>query len=171
MAYTKGKYEKQYDKPAQAYEERMAAVSMEEEELAEDLWRRQRADTEAQHEQQTNLAYAALAGAGAGGAPERLRSATYAQGQLGQQHTTDAAMLAAIQEQAYRQQMMDVLGRRGEYGMAGIGFATDQYAAAAQRAAYERQKEEQEKLREAQETAETIGLVAGAMGGFMGGAF
>jgi hypothetical protein len=170
MPYETGKYRGEYDKPAQAYEDRLASTSMEEEELAEDLWSRTRADTEAQHAQQTNLAYASLAGAGSGGAPERLRSATYAQGQVGQQHATDAAMLAALEDQAYRQQMMDILGRRGEYGMAGMEFATDQYVAAAQREAYERQKEEQRRLREAQETAETIGLVAGMAGaGIMGG--
>jgi hypothetical protein len=163
-------YQDRYDRPAQAYEERLQAASLGEEELAEDLWKRTRAETEAQHAQQTNRAFADIAGAGSQGGPERLRAATYGAGQVGQQYATDAAMLAALEDQAYREQMMQVLGRRGEYGMQGMGFAAEQYAAAAQQQAYEKTLEEQRKLREAQEAAETLGIVMGMMGAGLGGA-
>jgi hypothetical protein len=161
-------YKDRYDRPAQAYEQQLASASAGEEQLAEDLWKRSREETEAQHAQQTDLAYAGLAGAGSGQGAMGLRSATYAGGQVGQQYANDAAMLAALEDQAYREQMMQVLGRRGEYGMAGTGFAADQYAAAAQEEAYQRMLEEQKKAQEAAETSGYVGMITGPIGAGIG---
>jgi hypothetical protein len=162
-------YTERYDKPAQAYEERLKSTSIGEEDLAKDLWDRTRADTEAQHAQQTTQAYGDIAGAASQGAPGQLRSASYAQGQMGQQYSNDASMLASLEDQAYREQMMQVLGRRGDYGMQSMGFAADQYGRAQQQQSYDRAMEEQKKLQEAQEVAETVGMISSMMGAGLAG--
>lgn len=162
-------YQDRYDRPAQAYEQQLQSASVGEEELAKDLWQRSREETDAQLAAQTTQAYADIAGAGAGQGAMGLRSATYAGGQVGQQYANDQAMFAAMEDQAYREQMMQVLGRRGEYGMAGMGFAADQYASAKQEEAYQKAMEEKKKAQEAAETAAYVGLAMGPAGALLGG--
>jgi hypothetical protein len=158
-----------YDKVAQTYESRLQAASAAEEARNRELWDRTKADTEAQLGAQTDLAYRDVGGAAVGQGAMGLRSAAYASDQIGQQRATEQAYLDAMADQAYREQLMGVLGRRGEYAMTGQDFAADQYAVAAQEKAYQEAKKAREEAQKAEETAGYIGagmgmLSAGMMG-------
>jgi uncharacterized membrane protein YgcG len=81
----------------------------------------------------------------------------------------EQAYLDAQADQAARERMMGVMGRRGEYAMQGQQFAADQYAEAAQQQAYEEAMKAEEAAREAEETAAYVGMATGMMGAFGGG--
>lgn len=159
-----------YDEPAQEYDWRLAEASAAEEQRARELWERTRAASEAQLQQEAAFARRDVAGAGAGPDPSRLRASTYQQSDITQRAATEAALQKQMEEQAFREQMMGVYGRRGEYGMAGQQFAADQYSAYMEKKAYERQKKEEEQAAAAEEQAAYVGMALGALGAGAGAA-
>jgi len=155
-----------YDKIAGTYESRLQAASAAEGARNREMWDRTKADTEAQLAAETDQAYRDVGGAAVGQGQMGLRSAAYASDQIGQQRVAEQAYLDAQADQAFREQQMGVLGRRGEYAMQGQGFAADQYAAGAQEEAYQEAKKAAEAAAEAEETA---GYISTALGLFSGG--
>lgn len=159
-----------YNRPTLAYESRLQAASADEEDRNRELWDRTKADTEAQLAAETDQAYRDVGGAAVGQGQMGLRSAAYASDQLGQQRAAEQAYLDAQADQAFREQQMGVMGRRGEYVMQGQSFAADQYAAAAQEEAYLAAKKAAEDAAEAEETAGYISAGMGMLSGGMMGA-
>ena len=159
-----------YDQPAQGYDDRLAAASSAESSAARDLWKRNRAASERQLAQQTALAQRDISGMGASGGPSMLRASAYGSGQVAQQASTEGALQRQIEDQAMRDQLSQVYGRRGEYGMWGQQFAADQYSSWAEMEAYKKKKEAEEAAAEAAADAQAVGMVAGVMtAGLAGG--
>jgi len=155
-----------YDRPAQEYDQRLAAASSAEEARARELWQRNRAASEAQLAQQTALTQRDIAGAGAsGGGPSMLRAAAYGSGQVAQQASTEGALQKQMEDQAMREQMAQMYGRRGEYGMWGQQFAADQYGAWAEQEAYNKKREAEEAGKDQRDAAAAVGMIGGFIGG------
>lgn len=160
-----------YDEMAVEYDQRLAASSQAEEDRARELWERTKEAQRQQVGEQAALARRDVAGAGASGDPAMIRASAYGQNDITALASGEMAMQDAIADQAFREMMLGVYGRRGEYGMEGQANAADMYDAWSAQEAYNRRKAQEEAAADAESTAQGVGMMMGIMGAGLGSAF
>lgn len=140
------------------YRDRIASASAGEEQTLAALQARTQAEGQRQLGQQYGSAIGLGYGAAQGGGPAALRGATYGAGAMGQQRSNDAAMMKAIQDQAFRQAYADLLQRRAGYELGAQGLATKGYGMGQERLASGMEHAAQEDASDAQKQASQVGM-------------
>lgn len=152
------------------FRDRLSAASAQEEATLAALQARANAEGERQLQQQYGEAIGLGYGAAQGGGTAALRGAAYGAGSMRQQQSSDLAMMRAVQDQAFRQQHLDLLGRRGGYELGAQGLSTKGYGLSQQKRGDAAEREAADAAQEHQQQASNVGLGVGAAGAAAGGA-